>query len=121
MYHVLVTFLFGAGMTMTITNFGKYAIGRLRPHFISVCMPIGDEVAACNPDGVGAARYVAAGAYVCNGTLNGFTSSQLRDARLSFPSGHSSFAVYTMPFLAVSSRRNLNRIAIASFLPCLLL
>lgn len=32
-------FLFGAACNVLATDIGKYTIGRLRPHFMTVCMP----------------------------------------------------------------------------------
>lgn len=32
-------FLFGCAAQQTITNIGKYSVGRLRPHFFDVCKP----------------------------------------------------------------------------------
>ena len=38
-YFYLKVFLFGATVTGLLTSVGKLTIGRLRPHFISVCRP----------------------------------------------------------------------------------
>ena len=38
-FFVIGVFLFGCAVQQTITNIGKYSIGRLRPHFIDVCKP----------------------------------------------------------------------------------
>ena len=38
-YFHLKVFLFGATVTGLLTSVGKLTIGRLRPHFISVCGP----------------------------------------------------------------------------------
>lgn len=38
-YKAIGTFLFGAAMSQSLTDIAKYSIGRLRPHFLSVCDP----------------------------------------------------------------------------------
>jgi len=38
-YKAVGTFLFGAAMSQSLTDIAKYSIGRLRPHFLDVCMP----------------------------------------------------------------------------------
>ncbi|KAK3521712.1 hypothetical protein QTP70_015816, partial [Hemibagrus guttatus] len=39
LYKAIGTFLFGAAMSQSLTDIGKYSIGRLRPHFLDVCKP----------------------------------------------------------------------------------
>lgn len=36
-YLSLVPFIFGAIIEHTVTDIGKYSVGRLRPHFFDVC------------------------------------------------------------------------------------
>ena len=36
-YLSLVPFVFGAAVEHIVTDIGKYSVGRLRPHFFSVC------------------------------------------------------------------------------------
>ena len=38
-YILIGIFLFGSAAQQTITNICKYAVGRLRPHFIDICSP----------------------------------------------------------------------------------
>lgn len=45
-YCVVGVFAFGAACSQLITDIMKYMVGRLRPHFLSVCMPNID----CNDD-----------------------------------------------------------------------
>lgn len=82
LYKVVGTFLFGACVSQSLTDMAKYTIGRLRPNFIAVCAP---EV--CK-------GYVLV--INCTGNLPNVTES-----RLSFYSGHSSFGMYCMLFLAL--------------------
>ncbi|KAJ2948383.1 hypothetical protein O0L34_g7622 [Tuta absoluta] len=78
-------FTFGAAAQQLTVDGAKLVIGRLRPHFFDVC----------NPTPIGA---VAEYQYITNYTCSGTDSSLLREMRLSFPSGHSSFAMYTAIF-----------------------
>ncbi|XP_068959489.1 phospholipid phosphatase 2 isoform X2 [Petaurus breviceps papuanus] len=87
LYKVLGTFLFGAGVSQSLTDLAKYMIGRLRPNFLAVCDPDWSRV---NCSG-----YVQPEA-VCRGSAANVTES-----RLSFYSGHSSFGMYCMVFLAL--------------------
>lgn len=73
-----------------LTSVGKHTMGRLRPHFLDVCRPnltlvCADPYAYVTPDRLG-----------CTGD-----AEMTRHARLSFPSGHTSFAFYTMVYLIV--------------------
>ncbi|XP_036618244.1 phospholipid phosphatase 2 [Trichosurus vulpecula] len=87
LYKVLGTYLFGASVSQSLTDLAKYMIGRLRPNFLAVCDPDWSRV---NCSG-----YVQPEA-VCRGSPANVTES-----RLSFYSGHSSFSMYCMVFLAL--------------------
>lgn len=65
----------------------KFSCGRLRPHFFDVCRPNVE----CTTG-----SYVAS--YVCTGT----DSKLIKDAHLSFYSGHASTAFFYATFLTVS-------------------
>ncbi|KAI7809547.1 phospholipid phosphatase 2 [Triplophysa rosa] len=82
LYKVVGTYIFGACVSQSLTDMAKYTIGRLRPNFIAVCAP---EV--CN-------GYMLE--INCTGNPHNVTES-----RLSFYSGHSSFGMYCMLFLAL--------------------
>lgn len=120
-------FAFGAVVCQLTTDIGKYSIGRLRPHFfaVSICMDKSDitvmleiqtgaftyALQVCQPlmnDGTTCAEASNAGRYITDFTCRGLGSSarMLKEVRLSFPSGHSSFATYTMIYTAVSVRNN---------------
>uniref|UniRef100_A0AAZ3NTN2 Phosphatidic acid phosphatase type 2/haloperoxidase domain-containing protein n=1 Tax=Oncorhynchus tshawytscha TaxID=74940 RepID=A0AAZ3NTN2_ONCTS len=73
LYKELGSFLFGCCVGQSLTNMAKLSVGRLRPHFLSVC-------------GVSYA------------SLNYHRLEE--EARKSFFSGHASFAMYTMLYLA---------------------
>jgi phosphatidate phosphatase len=65
----------------------KFSCGRLRPHFFDICRPN----VSCK-----------AGTYVDDYTCTGQDERLIRDAHLSFYSGHASTAFYYATFLAVS-------------------
>ncbi|XP_014440972.2 phospholipid phosphatase 2 [Tupaia chinensis] len=85
-YKVLGTFLFGAAVSQSLTDLAKYMIGRLRPNFLAVCDPDWSRV--------NCSSYVRL--EVCRGR-----PADVTEARLSFYSGHSSFGMYCMLFLAL--------------------
>ncbi|XP_035632600.1 phospholipid phosphatase 1-like isoform X1 [Oncorhynchus keta] len=87
-YKAIGTFVFGAAMSQSLTDIAKYSIGRLRPHFLDVCKPDW-KLINCT-----------AGAYIEDFTCTGDTR-MVNEARLSFYSGHSSFSMYCMLFLAL--------------------
>lgn len=86
------TFGFGAATTVLVTDIAKYTIGRLRPHFLTLCVP---DVNCSLPENQ--YRYIEN--FSC--TAQGISSKLLKEMRLSFPSGHSSFSAYTMIYLAI--------------------
>jgi phosphatidate phosphatase len=79
-------------VTHILTIIGKITAGRLRPHFLDVCEP---NYASFNcTDEWGLPLYVQH--FTCLGD-----SGLVAEARLSWPSGHSSFAAFFSVFLAV--------------------
>uniref|UniRef100_A0A8C5MCP0 Phospholipid phosphatase 1 n=1 Tax=Leptobrachium leishanense TaxID=445787 RepID=A0A8C5MCP0_9ANUR len=86
-YKAIGAFIFGAAVSQSLTDIAKYTIGRLRPHFLSVCKVNWAQV-NCS------AGYIEN--FVCEGD-----SVKSNEARLSFYSGHSSFSMYCMLFLAL--------------------
>lgn len=89
-YKVFGVFLFGAAVTMALTDVGKYTTGRLRPHFLSVCQP--NQLALQN---------CTSSVYIEDIICTRKSDWKLHNARLSFPSGHASIAVYTATFLVL--------------------
>ncbi|KAK9301644.1 hypothetical protein QLX08_006066 [Tetragonisca angustula] len=90
-YEKIGVFGFGAAATVLITDVAKYTIGRLRPHFVTLCAPNVN----CNlPENQH--RYIEN--YSCTSNIS---RRLLKEIRLSFPSGHSSFSAYTMIYLAL--------------------
>lgn len=96
LYKFYGIFLFGASCSQLTTDIGKYSIGRFRPHFFSVCHPIMPGNTTCS-DPQNMNRYIED--FTC-GNLES-SARRLKEMRLSFPSGHSSFSMYTMLFAAL--------------------
>lgn len=86
LYHILILFVFGATASVSITSVAKYTVGRLRPHFLALCRP------NITCEGRSPVEYIEN--YVC--------TYENSDARMSFFSGHSSWAAYTAVFISVS-------------------
>lgn len=93
LYVYLAPFVFGCVICQCSTDIGKYMIGRLRPHFIDICKPNWNEFQCENN---------SLPIYVTNFKCLGNDIKHIKEAKLSHPSGHSSYSVYTMLFLAVS-------------------
>ena len=91
LFHTICLFAFGIATVLLLTEIGKKAVGQLRPHFLSVCLP---DFTKINCNQIFAA--ISTGDSFCRG--NRFA---VEEARLSFPSGHASFSAYTMLFLAL--------------------
>ncbi|XP_012220977.1 putative phosphatidate phosphatase [Linepithema humile] len=91
-YEKIGVFGFGAACTVLTTDIAKYTIGRLRPHFMSLCVPNVNCSLIENRH-----RYIEH--FEC--TAPEISDKLLKDVRLSFPSGHSSFSAYTMIYLAM--------------------
>ncbi|XP_056875558.1 phospholipid phosphatase 1 isoform X1 [Takifugu flavidus] len=87
-YKAVGTFLFGAAMSQSLTDIAKYSIGRLRPHFLDVCKPDWKSINC------------SLGTYIEDFTCTG-DKRMSNEGRLSFYSGHSSFSMYCMLFLAL--------------------
>lgn len=95
-YGVLLYSL-GAMSTMLITEVGKHTIGRLRPHFIDVCKPDWSKIKCYETiEGEQVANYVHYTPEICTGDAH-----LIKEARLSFPSGHSSFTAFSMVFVII--------------------
>ncbi|GMR37497.1 hypothetical protein PMAYCL1PPCAC_07692, partial [Pristionchus mayeri] len=72
---------------LVITQATKYSVGRLRPHFIDVCKPIGYNCTNEN-------QYISE--YTCTGDIK-----RIKEGRLSFFSGHSATAIYGAVFIVL--------------------
>jgi len=94
------TFFMGGVLTQLMNNTTKVLTGRLRPHFLAVC----------NPQYLPECGFESSLTYVSNVTCSGnqdlFVDGgemehRLREARISFPSGHASLSWYGMVFAAL--------------------
>lgn len=92
-YCVIGIFAFGAACSQLTTDVMKYTIGRLRPHFFTVCLP--DVCNGSYPD------YQYHENFTCTNALYKNNKRIMKEIRLSFPSGHSSFSMYTMVYFAI--------------------
>ncbi|XP_018560112.1 phosphatidic acid phosphatase type 2D [Lates calcarifer] len=88
LYKELGSFLFGCCVGQSLTNMAKLSVGRLRPNFLSVC---NITYASIN---------CAEGTYVSQVVCRQPNQKLVEEARKSFFSGHASFAMYTMLYLA---------------------
>ncbi|XP_061685794.1 phospholipid phosphatase 3-like isoform X3 [Syngnathoides biaculeatus] len=84
----LGAFLFGCCIGQSLTNMAKLSVGRLRPHFLSVC---GVTYISLN---------CTQGTYLESVNCPNTDHRSIEEARKSFFSGHASFAMYTMLYLA---------------------
>jgi phosphatidate phosphatase len=103
-------FLLGCVSCLLFTEIAKYTIGRLRPHFLTVCDPDFTESLCRDPNHAEYTRFVTdEQSGICR--LNGgeYTEKQLKEARLSFLSGHSSFSFFCGTFMIVYLQSRLNR------------
>lgn len=91
-YKFIGIFLFGCAISQSITDISKFTIGRLRPHFLDICKPDPTKFTCTDQNNL----YVYVENITCTGTDD---EHLLLDARLSFPSGHSSMAAYCAVFL----------------------
>jgi phosphatidate phosphatase len=91
--HALSLFFLGVGINLLLTEIGKKWIGRLRPNFIQTCNPDLASISCFMPNST-IYRFIDTNADFCKGD-----SDMVKEARLSFPSGHSSFSCYAMGFL----------------------
>jgi len=95
LYCTLGPFFFGLAVNQVTTDITKYSVGRLRPHFLTVCQP-NALLMNCSIESGGNSmpRYVTED--VCTGD-----DHLIHEARLSHPSGHSSMSTFCSIYLMI--------------------
>ncbi|VDP12172.1 unnamed protein product [Soboliphyme baturini] len=84
---VVREFFFGLFLVIAVMLAAKAAVGRLRPHFLSVCRPNISSGQCRN------------GLILSPANCNAASGHALKTARESFPSGHAAVSVYAFMFL----------------------
>jgi phosphatidate phosphatase len=79
-------------LIVSITTYTKYPVGRLRPHFIAVCRPV-MELSSGNRSIFHGGCAGLEEVFLTNYTCLGDDKAAIKEARLSFFSGHSSLAM----------------------------
>ncbi|KAJ7993948.1 hypothetical protein DPEC_G00259970 [Dallia pectoralis] len=87
-YKAVGSFVFGVAASLSLTDIAKYSIGRLRPNFLAVCKPVWD--------GIDCKSEIYIEQFTCTGD-----KTMVDESRISFYSGHASFSMYCMLFLAL--------------------
>jgi len=119
-FHTVFLFVLGIAVCFLITEVGKRkkridhielklyiycfvgTIGRLRPYYITVCNPIWANL-LCTKTVTTASGPIAIPQYIINHNCNSSASEiDQQEAKLSFPSGHSSYSTYAFIFLFVN-------------------
>uniref|UniRef100_UPI00398E8364 phospholipid phosphatase 3 isoform X3 n=1 Tax=Pristiophorus japonicus TaxID=55135 RepID=UPI00398E8364 len=90
LYRQVGCFIFGCAISQSFTDIAKVSVGRLRPHFLDICNPNFSTI-NCSLG------------YIVNFECRG-NESKVQEARKSFFSGHASFSLYTMLYLAKAFR-----------------
>uniref|UniRef100_A0A915L7V1 Phosphatidic acid phosphatase type 2/haloperoxidase domain-containing protein n=2 Tax=Romanomermis culicivorax TaxID=13658 RepID=A0A915L7V1_ROMCU len=94
-YDMIMCYLFGYACCLALTSAAKVTVGRLRPHFLAVCKPDWSKIKCQN------FTYVEADVIHCAA----LDAKAVRQARMSFPSGHASISFYAATFLGKKIRK----------------
>ena len=106
LYRYFGYLLLGALTTLLFTELAKYTVGRLRPHYLTLCDPeLTEEL--CK-DQWGYNKFVTESEDVICRNMTEEKEKKLHEARLSFLSGHSSFSFYCGMFLIIYLQARLN-------------
>jgi len=82
--HIVLAFV-GFAICIIITGLGKRMVGRLRPHFIAVCQP-------------DYSKFNCTDGYITFDVCTQTDEKKLKEARVSFPSGHASSSAFVATF-----------------------
>lgn len=110
--HALTLFVLGIAITLLVTEVGKRWVGRLRPHFISVCQPDLKTLNCTSVCGSTVCYNAIDTTNICTGL-----DKAVKEARVSFPSGHSSYSTYCMLFLIIYIEARLHLFVLRFFKP----
>ncbi|RZC38678.1 PAP2 domain containing protein [Asbolus verrucosus] len=99
-YYVILVFAFGMACSQLMTDIMKYTVGRLRPHFITICAP---NINCSLP----AKQHIYHIDFNCTSNYKN-DARLMKEMRLSFPSGHSSFSMFTMLYFAIYLQRRMD-------------
>lgn len=91
-FYLILLAIYGSGMTIFITYLCKYVVGRPAPFFLDACKP--DWANINCTDAIGRRNYIVGDKFCTNPTM-----SELKEARLSFPSGCASFSAFVASFI----------------------
>ncbi|CAL4065043.1 unnamed protein product, partial [Meganyctiphanes norvegica] len=91
--HKLGPFWFGFFANIMFTYIIKYTIGRLRPHFIAVCDPDWSQIQCTTSE--------LHQTYVDPIPCTAEDKYRIKEARMSFPSGHSSVSAFAMVYVVM--------------------
>jgi phosphatidate phosphatase len=102
----IISYGFGAAVTMAVTEMGKYTVGRPRPHFKDVCVPVPKSTVRWSLDCGSKTDPKFVTEFRCAGNRKKFPddvmrAAMIKDASLSYPSGHSSFSFFAATFLSI--------------------
>jgi len=100
-FHTVFLFILGIAVCFLITEVGKRTIGRLRPYYVTICNPVWQNL-TCTKTVSTASGSVVIPQYILDHNCNSSAAERdLQEAKLSFPSGHSSYSTYAFIFLFV--------------------
>ncbi|XP_044260860.1 phospholipid phosphatase 3-like [Tribolium madens] len=96
LYQILLSFILGLLATILLTTIFKGSIGRLRPYFFNSCLP---NINCSLPQN----HHIYHTVFICT------NENYKKNSRLSFPSGHSSYAMFCGLFLAIYLHKRIKK------------
>ena len=111
-------FAFGLGVLILIVAIANRYTSKLRPNFLAICRPASNLNCLTSQIGPSASgsvyNSISTGGTFCTGIFG-----DINEARMSFPSFHTSFATYTMLFLVIYFQARLISLRFRSLRPLL--
>ncbi|KAI0989150.1 hypothetical protein GJ496_003951, partial [Pomphorhynchus laevis] len=98
-FHSICLFGLGIGTTFLLTEVGKRSYGRLRPHFFDVCKPDWSNIRCFDRVILGDDKPMLIPRFISDYKCLGSDHAKIKEARISFPSGHSSIVCFSFSFL----------------------